>query len=298
MSDSTHILVAYKKSRYEQYAIDDDASGLEHLVEREDITMDAFMEAHETHKRSLEGVCDILDRAGLEYDAVFRGDVDDPSVYDLVIPVGGDGTVLDLSHRIETTPVLAVNSDPSSSIGYFCAGEVGRLPGILEDALEGRRRPYKLKRFYVVIEGERLDTPILNDILIGHSNPAAVSRYVLHVGDGDGEEQRSSGIWVSTPAGSTAAIRSAGGFVLPLESPCLEYLVREPYPVPASSYRYNSGIQPMDRRFELTSKMPDGRVYIDGPHLSHSFGLGDVVSIDHGAPPLHIFGLDERRRSF
>jgi hypothetical protein len=48
--------------------------------------------------------------------------------------------------------------------------------------------------------------------------------------------------------------------------------------------------------FTVVSKMHEGHVYLDGPHIRHSFGIGDRLSIDPDAPPLGIYGLDAHRR--
>lgn len=297
ISASPHILVVYKKTRYEHYVVDDGDASVQELIDRDDESVASLMEAHRTHRANLQRVVDYLEAQGLSYESHFRGDVEATDDFDLVVTVGGDGTVLDISHRIDDVPVLAINSHPATSVGYFCAGEAGEFPELLERTLETDWQPFELSRFRVRINDEVLPFPVLNDVLIGHCNPAAVSRYLLRVGDGPAEEQRSSGIWVATPAGSTAAIRSAGGFVLPLESGFLEYLVREPYPLVDHPYHHAKGIHPIGDRFEVVSKMKGGRIYLDGPHISRDFSVGDTVSIEAGAPSLRIFGLVEQRRA-
>ena len=137
---------------------------------------------------------------------------------------------------------------------------------------------------------------MLNEILVCHANPAAVSSYFLHV-DGHEEAQRSSGIWIATPAGSTAAIRSAGGLVLPIHSDNFQFLVREPYQRPDSTYRQIKGIRPFGTPVELISKMRQGRIYVDGPHISYPFTIGDRLRLDFEVPPLLVFGLDDARRN-
>ena len=77
----------------------------------------------------------------------------------------------------------------------------------------------------VELNGESLHDRVLNEALFCHASPAATSRYILRVARADGaepdvladEEQKSSGLWVGPAAGSTAAQRSAGGSVLPLD---------------------------------------------------------------------------------
>jgi len=47
---------------------------------------------------------------------------------------------------------------------------------MLDDILEGRAKAVELKRISTFIDGVRIDAPALNDILIAHPNPAAISR--------------------------------------------------------------------------------------------------------------------------
>ena len=69
---------------------------------------------------------------------------------------------------------------------------------------------------------------VLNDILVCHHNPGAMSRYFLTV-EGTREEQRSSGVWIATAAGSSGGLHSAGGKVLTQKSKEFQYRPRELY---------------------------------------------------------------------
>ena len=110
------------------------------------------------------------------------------------------------------------------------------------------------------------------------------------------KRQKSSGIWVSTAAGSTAGIRAAGGLVLPLHSRKRQYLVREPYAGYGQRYRLLKGLVAPDIPIEVTSRMHRGRVFIDGPHLRYALGLGDKLSITLAPTPLNLYGIDPRRQ--
>lgn len=295
MTDRPKILVAHKKSRYEQYLSLGDAT-IERLIEEDDVSVRNLLESHRRHNESLDEVTAALESNGCDVEVVFRGDLDDVGDVDLVVSVGGDGTVLDVSHRLRDQRLIGINSDPGKSVGYFCAGTADDTKRLVERIFDADWEPMSLMRFCVQVNGERVGDPILNDILISHGNPAAVTSYLLEVGEQDPEPQKSSGIWVSTPAGSTAAIRSAGGYVLPLESHDFQYLVREPCPPPSKSFRHVKGIRNVDEHFRVISRMREGRVYLDGPHLSAPFRVGDVVSIDGNAPALRIFGLEGKQR--
>jgi NAD+ kinase len=135
----------------------------------------------------------------------------------------------------------------------------------------------------------------LNDLLVAHANPAAMTSYTLRLGT-ISEPQRSSGLWIATAAGSTAAIRSAGGRMLPLRSRKLQYLVREPYNGGRYHYRLRRGMVGAETSLEVISKTRRGRLFMDGPHLRFSLGLGDVLTVTTAAPPLRVLGLDDTRR--
>lgn len=289
------ILVAHKSSRLETYQ-EDASPEFERLLAINDPSVATLRDAHERHTRSLAHTVETLDARGVDVTVLPRHLVQSTEGFDLVIAVGGDGTVLDLSHKIDDIPLLGINSDPVKSIGYFCAGTADDFPSLFTRLVENSWEPARLMRFRVAINGVPNSYPILNDILIAHENPAAVTDVIVSVGEFSPETQKSSGIWVSTAAGSTAAIRSAGGYVMPLASRDIQYLVREPCPPHLGAYRHLKGIRPIQSPLSFTSRMQAGRVYLDGPHVSLPFRLGDVITLVDSAPDLTIYGLLEKSR--
>jgi NAD+ kinase len=207
---------------------------------------------------------------------------------DLVIPIGGDGTLLGASHYVATGALLGVNSAPGDSIGHFCCTRRALFAATLDAVLEGRRRPVELARLALRLDGRLLREPALNDVLVAHPVPAATTRYRLTVG-GRTEEHRSSGIWISTAAGSTAGIRSAGGRVMPRGSRRLQYLVRELLREPGRRYRLPRGFVAPAARLTVSSKMPEGLLWIDGARTIYPFPFGARLDVDTSAPPLRIF---------
>lgn len=297
MVKDPRVIVAYKKTRYEHYMKGEEAAYIEQLARQSRGDVQELRDAHDLHRHNLQNVADILEQNGLDHDLAYRGDVTSGEDYDLIISVGGDGTVLELSHRISTTPIVAINSAPSRSVGYFCAGTASDFESLLHRIIEGDEPMFELTRFYLALNGSQQSPPVLNDLLISHENPAAVSEYTIEVGENPPETHKSSGVWISTAAGSTAAIRSAGGDVMPLDSRDFQYRVREPYPPREREYRCLQGIHSLETTFELTARMSRGHIYLDGPHITFSFSLGDTVTLRDGAPPLCIFGLDRSRRT-
>ena len=291
----TRELVVYKKSYYELYGYTEREGRFAALQAHRQSIIEPMQRSHEENQRALEAVHTAFAAVGIPYDCIYRGELRNVAGYDVLLSVGGDGTFLEVARYAPDTPVLGVNSDPERSTAFFCAANRSTIRTHLEALLAGRLHEVRLARLQVTINERPLPYYALNDLLIAHANPAAMTSYTLCLG-AVSEPQRSSGLWVATAAGSTAAIRAAGGRILPLRSRKLQYLVREPYGGDRCRYRLLKGTAGPDTPLEVTSKTRRGRLFMDGPHLRFSVGLGDVLTITTAATPLRVLGLDSTRR--
>jgi NAD+ kinase len=255
---------------------------------------DRLSNSHHAHIAALARVMKTIEKLGWAATLVERDAFEGCEGYDLVLSVGGDGTVLDASHRTFGVPLMGVNSDPERSVGYFCATTADGIEAVLKDYQANVLQPFVLHRLKLTVDGEEVGSPALNDVLVANSNPGATSRYVLIAGP-RAERQKSSGIWISTPAGSTAGIRSAGGVVLPLEGAQMQYLVREPVFSTQEHYELLRGVRDLEEGLTVVSHMRDGYAYVDGPNKSVPLPLGSVLRIS-AAEPLTILGLEPERR--
>lgn len=262
----------------------------------EDPVARQFRESLEAHERALGALRTILDDLEVSPRFVSLTEAVDATGYDLVVALGGDGTVLHASHQIGRTPVLAINSAPQHSVGYLTATTIDRARAMIQAALQGALPTTRLHRMAVDIEGRRVYGRVLNDVLFSHECPASSARYILRLGDLE-EKQMSSGIWIGTAAGSTAAIRSAGGRVLPPGSKRLQFIVREPYGMDGRRrYALVKGFVPPGRKLKLRNFMDEARIYIDGPHVVLPVSLGETVEFSLSDEPLHLLGFRRRGR--
>lgn len=253
------------------------------------------LRARAEHRETLALVRTEIEKTGIPHRFLLLPPALRPGPRDLVVTVGGDGTLLFASHFVRDAPVLGVNSSPSTSLGVLCGASVRDFGRKLAAALDGRLRGAALARLSIAVEGGRGGAPALNDCLVTADNPAVTFRYEIEAG-GKREMQRSSGLWVSTATGSTGGIRSAGGRILPLRSRRLQFLVREPCPDPRAPFRLMRGILPPGAKLSVTSLVPSAHVYVDGPRRSLKLGYGEAVRIGTDAPPLVLLGLDEAMR--
>ena len=150
-----------------------------------------------------------------------------PGSIDLGIVVGGDGSMLSAGRKMAASgiPLLGINR-----------GRLGFLTDISPDEIEARVMPvlkgdYKQTRRFmlettVTRDGEQICTgTALNDIVLHPGMSVRMMTFELYV---DGEfvySQRSDGLIVATPTGSTAYALSAGG---PLLCPELDAIVVVP----------------------------------------------------------------------
>ncbi len=276
-------------------------SKIQALLERKDEAVERLVPAHQEHMNAVEEFQDALRDTTISVRRWVKGAgvrFDDTTDADIVITLGGDGTVLAASHSVGgNLPILGINSAPNHSIGFLCAAQKGGIHNALRDAMAKRHKPVELNRMQVSLNGVVVSNRILNDALFCDACPAATSRYIVHHGDVV-EEHRSSGFWIGTAAGSTAATHSAGGSILDLASMDIQMVTREPYlPVHRDGtndfeYKLRQCFVQEGSKLVVHSKMADGRLYIDGSHDPVSVGIGDVLTFEKSSAPLSLFMSD------
>jgi NAD+ kinase len=294
-SDRPRVVVVAKRTAYRRFIVDERDPRAKALLRRHDPAVKNWLAAHREHMQTLETVLAVLERAGAQVMLVERSHAAfDASDAALVVPVGGDGTLLAASHSVVETPVLGVNSSPQHSVGFFCSAQRGTFRRMLDQALEQKLASVELTRMAVAVNGRVRNKHVLNEALFCHASPAATSRYLLEHGRSN-EEQRSSGIWVGPAAGSTAAQRSAGGRVLPLASHVLQLVVREPYTPSGRPTRMAKLLIEDGDHVRVESKMDDAALFFDGPYRNVPVRLGDKVTFFASDEPLVVLGLKKRR---
>lgn len=289
------ILVVFKKSAFQIYVAEHGDEHVRELVERRSPVVANLLLAHREHEHCLATVRRVLDRMRVRVTYRYRSRKFATRGYDLVVTVGGDGTLLEAARSIESTPVMSVNSSPSRSIAASSACTAATFGDRLAEHLVGRAKVTALARLAISIDDPPQRARALNDVLLCHRNPAAMSRYRIAHGDHH-EEQRSSGVWVATACGSTAGIRSAGGRIAALRSQRLQFRVREIFRPPGRDHRLMAGfIAPWDH-LDVISEMRQGVAFVDGPHRVLTWSLGAKARLSLDPSPLQVVGLSEERR--
>ncbi|KAG6480641.1 hypothetical protein ZIOFF_057226 [Zingiber officinale] len=152
---------------------------------------------------------------------------------------------------------------------------------VLDDVLEGRKQPSELSRISIHVNGNLFPTYALNDILVAHPCPATVSRFSFRIKEDRTSSSlvssRSSGLRISTAAGSTAAILSAGGIPMPISSQDLQYMAREPISPRVAEVPLLRGFVKPEQLMLIDWYTQEGVIYVDGCHVTCPLRYGNTV---------------------
>ena len=135
---------------------------------------------------------------------------------DLIIVVGGDGTLLKAAHAIAARPVPLVGVN-LGRLGFLTDITPERLQQDIAAILKGEfsREERLLLDSCVQRNGAMQDcTPALNDVVVQKSDGGRLIEFETHVDGTFVCAHRADGIIVATPTGSTAYALSGGGPIL------------------------------------------------------------------------------------
>lgn len=162
----------------------------------------------------------IDETSGLEREAI-------PPKADLIIVLGGDGTLLSVArvtHPLKV-PILGVNL---GSLGFLTEVSLSELYTTLEIVFRGEStsETRMLLRARILRDGNPVtEDYVLNDVVINKGALARIVNLEVNVNNQYMTSYRADGLIVSTPTGSTAYSLSAGG---PILHPILDALVLSP----------------------------------------------------------------------
>jgi hypothetical protein len=213
--------------------------------------------------------------------------------------VGQDGLVVNTAKYLDGQPLVAFNPDPTRIDGVLLPFSIQDSKGVLGNVLAGRFEVDRLTMARAALNnGQQIDA--LNDLFVGYSSHAS-ARYRISYGD-HSENQSSSGIIITTGAGSTgwsrsiltgsAAIIEATEKKKPFRqareryrfdyrAESLAYYVREPFISRSSQATLITGTVRDGQPLIVTSQMPSGGViFSDGVEQDFlAFDSGTTATI-------------------
>jgi len=146
---------------------------------------------------------------------------------DLVVSIGGDGTLLFVAREVSPTPILGVNL---GEVGFLNAVAPDDALAVVTDLVDGLEDPDTVERRELArlqatgVDDDWTLEPALNEVVVhgprrGHGGGATID---VRVDGHQYAESHVDGVLVATPSGSTAYNLSEGG---PLVHPSADALV-------------------------------------------------------------------------
>lgn len=209
---------------------------------------------------------------------------DDDSAADLIVAVGGDGTMLSaVATAIDLdVPVIGFNM---GTIGFLTAADPDDMAGVVT-RLTGEDYGIDNRMTVAATVGDRTAVGV-NDVVIEKVDSQRLIELNVNIGSVDFVNYRADGLIVATPTGSTAYSFSAGG---PLVSPALQAFVLTPVAA-HSLFSRSIVIEPDQEILVEVTRDRAVKVSVDKTALGQ-IGPGDTVAIRQGSRPARFVTLD------
>ena len=136
---------------------------------------------------------------------------------DIIITIGGDGTVLLASQKAKGA-ILGINM---GTLGFLSEVELGNVESSIYKLIRGDYKEIEVMRLAVYVNGE-FRGKCINEAVIHSRQISKVRSFKVYVDDNFVDKTRADGIIIATPMGSTSYSMSAGG---PIILPSAEAMV-------------------------------------------------------------------------
>jgi NAD+ kinase len=188
---------------------------------------------------------------------------------DVVVTVGGDGTILVALSEIEK-PVFAINS---GGMGFLSEIESKYVKEGLERIIEGKYNIEERAKLKVTVDGERLPDAA-NEVTVQTARIAKILYLNLYVDGEMIESMGADGVIIATPTGSTSYSLSVGG---PILDPTVDAMVIAP--LAAFKLSARPWIIPLKRKvgIKIQPKSKDSKLVIDGRCATSVSSKNDIV---------------------
>ena len=202
-----------------------------------------------------------------------------PSLVDMVIVLGGDGTLLSAARLVadskKNVPIFGVNL---GSLGFMAEVSLDELYANLEKALAGKLQAEERMMLTagIIRNGKKVsEYNVLNDAVVSKGAIARMVSLEVSVGDDYLTSIRADGLILATPTGSTAYSLSAGG---PIIHPALQCFVVTPICPHTLSNRPIAIPDSAIVRVKLVSRSEGVSLSLDGQVVS-PLRLNDIVEV-------------------
>ena len=210
----------------------------------------------------------------LGFDCEIIEDINLVSKCDILVVIGGDGTILNVceSAAKANVPILSVNN---GRLGFLSEVELFEFEDALKNILNKEYEIEKRMMIQTTLGDESYHC--LNEVLVARSNRNSIAQMDVYSDNVYIDTYEGDGVIVSTPTGSTGYSLSSGG---PILSPKINALVLTPLCV--HSLHNRSIVLNENESIEIVVKSRDNQnsVYIDGREVATNGSQGTKLTVN------------------
>jgi len=242
---------------------------------------------HYLEKKGIECILEELASQKLKREqGITREDL--PGKVDLVVVLGGDGTLLSIAHLAaqKNKPVLGVNL---GSLGFLTEVPLSEMFLTLDSFFEGNREIMSPRRL-LEAKAKGKTYYCLNDVVINKGALARMIQFIIWIDEKEIAALRADGMIISTPTGSTAYSLAAGG---PIIKPYIPAIILAPICPHTLSFR--PMVISSDSRIKVKLLTAGEEVYLtlDGQR-GDLLVKNDVVNIEQAPFELQLISSPKR----
>lgn len=208
---------------------------------------------------------------------------------DVILAVGGDGTIL-RALQLADAPILGINS---GSLGFLAEVYAQEIEPFLARVV---RKDYKVEereRLRVTVDGERT-FDCLNEIVVHTANVAKIRHFEVHLDDALVTRVRADAVILATPTGSTSYSMSVGGPIVDPRVPAIILTTIAPFKPSCRPYVF-----PATAKVRVTLVKPkECLLVMDGQRETHLKGTEEIAVTASERPARFIRFRDDFYRRF
>ena len=214
-----------------------------------------------------------------------------PAQVDLLLVLGGDGTLLSMARLVGDlgVPILGVNL---GGLGFLTALTVEELFPALEAYLSGGLviEERMMLAAGVSRQGERLSEYVaLNDMVITKSAMSRIIRLEVAIDGQLATGYRADGLIISTPTGSTAYGLSAGG---PIVFPTMDAVVLTP--ICSHTLTNRPIVLPASQRIEVTLLTDQDVMLTADGQVGFALRQWDTIEVRRASPRIRLLRVPQK----
>lgn len=261
-----------------------------------------FQRVYSSHVRQRKALETLQNKIHSISDFIYREELSIPKVkeYPFLISFGGDNHFI-YTARFAQQSIIGINSDPLTSKGSLLYFDINSFLEFYEKDYE--KKNYTIEK-WSMIEGiiEYPDNSTIStgkcisEVTIRNEFPDSMSRYLIRIQQEEWEEQKSSGLLLSTGVGSTGwfynslphSIQIFDDPVFPKDASFFKSIAREPGLNRVQKYKFLYCTIYKTQMLEIISEM-DGVIVIDShPECLLPFPPGSKAKFLLSNEKLHV----------